>query len=281
MAHDQRRYRKIFVRVWSNRAFQALTREQQVVTLYLLTGPQTNRIGIYRLSLGSAGEDLGMSADAVLEHITAICRAFGWQFDSLNRVFWIPSWWSYNQPTENDKNFRGALSDLSEVPDSRLIVLFLQSRQYVPACLHPIMDTVSARYKTLFDRCSIGDGNTVRTNRTEQQEQENTPQAGGDDDVNAPSPVERFWDRWRALHAETHHGATLPLTATHLETGHVIALLEQYPIAHLEKMAEVFMRRTDADVRGKPKSMGLFRHHAPWCDAMLREHGFAPAGSAA
>jgi hypothetical protein len=268
MSHDQRRYRKIFVRIWSNKEFQALTRDQQVVALYLLTGPQSNRIGLYRLSLGSAGEDLCMAPDVVLEHITAICRAFGWQYDSVNRVFWIPSWWSYNQPSENDKNFRGAL-----------IVLFLQSRQHVPVSLHRCLDAVSERYRTLIERCSNG----VRTNRTEQQEQENTPQVGGDDDVNAPSPVERFWSRWRDLYAETHRGATLPLTATHLETGHMFALLDKYPPAYLEKMAELFLRRTDADVRGKPKGLGLFRYHAPWCDSTLREHGYAPAiaGSAA
>lgn len=46
---DTGRYRRLYVRLWRHPGFVTLTADE-----YLLTGPQTNRIGIYTLSIAQA-----------------------------------------------------------------------------------------------------------------------------------------------------------------------------------------------------------------------------------
>ena len=94
----------------------ALSDGYKVVALYLLTGPQTNRMGCYVLSPGEAAEDLNKSLPAFLKALSVCCEAFGWRFDREARVFWIPTWFEWNE-IENPSQLKGALSDLTEVPD--------------------------------------------------------------------------------------------------------------------------------------------------------------------
>src|SRR5690349_17827184 len=119
-SQDRRRYRKIFTRIWRNEEFRALTKGEQVLTLYVLSGPQTNRIGLFLFSLGEASEDLGVAPKALAAQLQSVCRAFGWEFDAKARVVWIPSWWTFNDPKDNWKTFKGALSDLNDVPRTPL-----------------------------------------------------------------------------------------------------------------------------------------------------------------
>jgi uncharacterized protein YdaU (DUF1376 family) len=96
----------------------------------------------------------------------------------------------------------------------------------------------------------------------------------GEDGGGDVADADDFWATWRELHARTQHGAQLPLAPRGREIQTLVDLVTRYPdMAHLARMAEVFMLRDDADVRGKPKSLGLFAYHAPWCDAQLRAAG--------
>src|SRR5688572_11640130 len=108
---DNRRYRKIYTRLWRNADFQALNDGDKVMALYILSGPQTNRIGLFLFSPGTAHEDLGMPMLAVKKRLMSVCRAFGWEYDHGARVIWIPSWWTFNDPKDNEKAFQGALTD--------------------------------------------------------------------------------------------------------------------------------------------------------------------------
>jgi len=98
-----------------------------------------------------------------------------------------------------------------------------------------------------------------------------------------PSPREGaggdFWQTWRALFERTQHGARVPdLEPRRTDAEHVVALVRAYPDpAYLAKMAELFLRLDVPDLRGKPRSIGLFRHWAPWCDTELRSHNVRPA----
>lgn len=153
-----RRYRKIYARLWTNADFQRLTDGEKVLTLYLLSGPQTNRVGLYRISIGSACEDLRIRAKDFNYRLERVCQAFGWVFDELARVLWIPSWWSFNPPGEKANNFKGALTDLGEVPDSPLLARFCGNRADIPDALRSLLDPWLS-VPTEFEQCS----NTVET----------------------------------------------------------------------------------------------------------------------
>jgi hypothetical protein len=55
---DLGRYRKLYIRLWRHPGFLSLTDAEKVLALYLLTGPPTNRLGLYTLSIATAAEEL-------------------------------------------------------------------------------------------------------------------------------------------------------------------------------------------------------------------------------
>ena len=103
---DGGRYRRIFVRLWRNEDFVAMDNGQKVVALYLLTGPQTNRIGFYRLSMGAAADDLGTIPETFAKRCETVCQTFNWQHDLRSQMLLIPTWWEYNKPANPKMIFK-------------------------------------------------------------------------------------------------------------------------------------------------------------------------------
>ena len=66
--------------------------------LYLLTGPQTTRPGIFLFSVATAAEDLDVGVETIRTGLVDVAGAFGWVFEADTRVFYIPSWWRWNAP---------------------------------------------------------------------------------------------------------------------------------------------------------------------------------------
>jgi len=169
MNDDRRRYRKIFIRLWRNPVFRALVADDKVMTLYLLSGPQTNRVGLFHLSIGAAAEDVGGTIQAVRNLVQRVCEAFVWQFDRLASVIWIPSWWEFNAVKGNIQNFQGALADLHELPATYLLTAFCQNTSHLPEDALPLL-----RPWALLGQRS-GTGRTQeKERRQDKQEQETT-----------------------------------------------------------------------------------------------------------
>lgn len=140
LAQDRRRYRKLYARLWSDPDFVKLTQLEKLVAIYLLCGPQTNRVGLYRFSLATAKEDMGFDRKGRLAAKTAACiGSFKWEFDASASVLWIPSWWSYHTFGERENNFRGALTDLAEVPPTDLLPKFCNNLRDLHPRLHPLI----------------------------------------------------------------------------------------------------------------------------------------------
>ena len=99
MSDTPGRYRKVFPRLWGHPGFLQLTRSAREICLYVLSGPQSNAIGLFNFSPATAAEDLGVGAETFRKGLAEVCVTFGWQFDNDQRVFYIPSWWRWNQPT--------------------------------------------------------------------------------------------------------------------------------------------------------------------------------------
>jgi len=123
---DQGRYRRVYVRLWRHPAFRRLSPAAKNLTLYLLTGPQTNRIGLFPLSLATATEDLQLSRKTILRAMAKTQAGFGWRFDVRAGVFYVSSWWRWNPP-ENANVLKGNLKDLNEIPSSTLVDVFLSN----------------------------------------------------------------------------------------------------------------------------------------------------------
>ncbi len=143
---DHARYRKLYPRAW--KSFRGLSLEEKAIAVYLLTGDQTNRIGLYDFSVGKAIEDLETSPQTFNKGFANVIKRLGWEYDEVNRVLFIPSWWKWNPP-ENPNVLIGNLKDLQEVADSPLIADFICNTEHLEfseTLLGTFHNTLEKRY---------------------------------------------------------------------------------------------------------------------------------------
>lgn len=131
---DVGRYRKIYPRLWRHPGFLALKPSARELVLYLLSGPQANAIGLFHFSVATAAEDLGIGADTLRKALSDIAVTFDWRFDADARVLYIPSWWRWNKP-ENDNVLKGNCKALSEIPSCGLVDAFASNTETLPETL--------------------------------------------------------------------------------------------------------------------------------------------------
>lgn len=151
---DVGRYRKLYPRIWSHPKYRRLKQQSRELAIYLLTGPQTNRIGLFRFSVATAAEDLGTTPETLRECIGDVCEAFAWHFDDDARVFFIPSWWKWNQP-ENVRVLKGNLKDLNEVPPSPLMKLFARNLSTIEDASERSGSGTVTLHETFAEGCRI------------------------------------------------------------------------------------------------------------------------------
>ena len=128
------RYRKIYARLWRHPGFVSLSDGEKIVALYVLTGPQSNRLGLINLSVSTAAEDLGNDPRTFTKRLERVCETFHWCFDCGARVLYIPSWFRWNPP-ENINVMKGNLKDLNEIHHSALVEAFARNLDAVPETL--------------------------------------------------------------------------------------------------------------------------------------------------
>lgn len=176
------RYRRAYPRIWRHPSFKGLNTNQQRIALYILTGPQTNRIGLFHFSSATAAEDLGLGTDTLREGLRIVCVTFGWIFDSGARVCYIPSWWRWNRP-DNVNVLRGNLKDLSEIPPCGLVDAFAANIEYVPFELQ-------ATFVETF-RKRLGKRSPTQEQEQDQKQEQELPLAttGGDAYRSLPTTV--------------------------------------------------------------------------------------------
>lgn len=91
-----------------------------VVALYLLTGPQSSRIGIYDLDIGAAAGALGIQKEDFEEALLKVCARFQWTYNESTWVMFVRGYFKYVE-IRNPKHLTGILTDLAVITDCDLI----------------------------------------------------------------------------------------------------------------------------------------------------------------
>jgi hypothetical protein len=278
--NDAGRYRKVFTSLWLQPCFLALTDAEKVLVFYLLTGPQTNRIGCYRLSPNMAAEDLGMPVNGLRNRLRRVTEAMGYLFDAHARVLYIPSWWRWNPPA-NANVMRGSLKDLKDVPPCSLVITFAQNLETIPETLR------EAFRQGLAER--FPKGTPIQEQYQEQyqeqdQEQHLSPQGAGtaeDDRKTAENGTKTenaengeiavFLRRFCELYAQYRHGAKYFVArAKHVPL--IRALLAAYGRERLEKLAMVLLNTDDEWVQTTDRGIGILSIKASWLEERLASY---------
>lgn len=182
------KYRKVDPRIWSDEKFVTLDTGDKLLAIYVITA-QSNRIGIFKFSPALAAEDLQLSKSCATR-VRHICDTFSWRWDDTCRVIYLPTWWKYNRP-ENKSHFIGCLKDIHDIPQTYLIIEFLENTKYLPEGYHELL-------VQLLDTC----GTAVPTGHAQQeqeQEQEQEQINSSDKPTQSESnDVRQVFDHWVA-----------------------------------------------------------------------------------
>lgn len=88
----------------------------------------------------------------------------------------------------------------------------------------------------------------------------------------------RFLDRYVAMYAKARNGAFYALKPVR-DHPYAMELVTAWPdLNYLEQMAELFLLKAEWKPKNEPGTIGQFKHMAPQCDALLRQHGHGPRG---
>lgn len=110
-----RYYRRVFPRLFQNPAWKQLDSVDKLLALYLLTGPQVNRLGLYPISMALAADLCGIQLGEFRPRLTHVLDRFEWRLDEHAHVVWVPSFLVWNAP-ETFNQLKNIARDLDDVP---------------------------------------------------------------------------------------------------------------------------------------------------------------------
>ena len=116
-------------RFWDDEKVAAWTDAQQKLALYLLTCKHRNLEGLYVLPLSYAAEDCNWSVTKTRRNMTELCKAGFCEYDETSKVVLIAKALDYYQP-KSEKQLKGALNDLSSIPETGLQARFLAEAEH-------------------------------------------------------------------------------------------------------------------------------------------------------
>jgi len=126
---------KVFAAFWRDEAVMALSTDEKLVAIYCLTGPQKRGCGIFSFSIGAGFEDCGFDYETFRKHFANVVRTLEWRYDETFRVLYIPEWWKWNTP-DNQNQLKGCMKTLGELPKTELLKDFAANTKHLPAVLH-------------------------------------------------------------------------------------------------------------------------------------------------
>lgn len=95
-------WRSIYSRIWHDENFLALSQDAKYLWFFLLTGPHTTWLpGLIKAGILSLAEEIGWSADRMLDTVVEIENSKMIRADWDNRVVMIPNALKYNPPVTN------------------------------------------------------------------------------------------------------------------------------------------------------------------------------------
>lgn len=188
---DPRRYRKVYVRIWADETFNALSAAKpnaQTLWFYLLTGPHTNVIpGLFTAGEAAMAERLRWPLRDFRRCFAEIAEQQMARADWARHLVWLPKAVHYNVP-ENPNVAKSWRTAMAEIPECAL-------QREAEAFLDEFLGSLSKGLQDAFRKGSPkGYGKGFEKglgNQEQEQEQEQDPQTHTDTDRVIPATALR------------------------------------------------------------------------------------------
>jgi hypothetical protein len=262
-------YRRLYGRLWRHPGFFPLSPDEKLIALYVLTGPQTNRIGLFRFSIEIAVVDLRLSQLVLRRAIARICERFEWGFDVENCVIYVPSWWAWNPPA-NPNVLKGSLKDLDAIPPCELRERFLRHLETLPETLRQtvpetVVETVPRTVPRTVSANPSRNGSAsvteAGTGTATAPATGTTDAAPGEERRASPVPTRTAFDHYQTLFlsryaAKPEYGSDSNSRNKH--AGAMARLLRKHGIDEVIRRLDAYFDAPDPFLQQSGHSLGLF-----------------------
>lgn len=118
-------------RFWSDDLVRTLTPDAKLVMLYLLTGPQSDGIGIFRMYPQVGQEETGLGAGRFLRALHELTTSGKVRWEGDRRVVWVVNRLRYRFPKGiSEPQAKGVIRCLEDLPqDSQILQAFTEHYQ--------------------------------------------------------------------------------------------------------------------------------------------------------
>ena len=143
-------YGKVQETFWDDPTLRGISHGGRFFMLYLLTNRHKNRLGLYVLPPAYAAEDLQWTMEQVAKYRDELVDAGRIDYDEEHRCVLIKNFLRHNT-LENQKVVKGAIAELSGLPDTPLLVSLLNGlRENARAHYTDVITTLSNRIGNRF-----------------------------------------------------------------------------------------------------------------------------------
>ncbi|MHB1314241.1 MAG: DnaD domain protein [Christensenellales bacterium] len=174
-------YSKVESRFWDDEKVLALSCDGRYLMLYLLTSKHRNLIGCYRLPRSYAREDMGLPQKRFSAAWNELLTTGMVGYDCETKTVLLKNYLRHN-PIDGPKQAAGAITRLSALPDSPLLLELLQQvereLQKGKACLKPLFESLARRLE--IERESPCAGGAAGESSAANTMEASTAQAGPD-----------------------------------------------------------------------------------------------------
>lgn len=197
-----RDYARICSGFWTGhtgRLIRGLGPEARVVSLYLLSGPAANMIGLYYLPIPTLCHETGLSEKAALKALRSLSEVQFAEYDPVSEMVWIPNMARYqiaDQLHPNDKQCKGVWRELSRYRNTKYFKAFYERYQ---TTFHLPATDFSAPLEPPFQPPSKPLRSQDQDQNHDQEHEQNQDQElGGQVKALAARPKgEKTWDAYR------------------------------------------------------------------------------------
>lgn len=146
-------YRKVYIRVWYDEDFRALSPDGKLLFFYMVVNPHGNLAGIFVLPMGYAQEDMNWDIDRLMTAWRQIEDRGMIIYEPKTKILLVRNFLKYN-PFENQNTVISAVKHVSALPESSLKERWCaiaqedlrgKQQQFVPPFIQEFEETLKKR----------------------------------------------------------------------------------------------------------------------------------------
>lgn len=160
-------YRKILTSIWADDKFPQFSDDEKLLCMYLFTSPHSNMIGLYRLPLGYAADDLKWTAQRFDKPFRELLRQGLFEWDEPTKLLFVVNFLEHDG-LDNPNQTKAAIKVINELPKNPLFSSLLKKFEPIAKPFNePFLERLRERLQEWYGKPGTGTDTDTGTGSNE------------------------------------------------------------------------------------------------------------------